>query len=313
MYTEECLLRHLPKRAMTRVEGLPFERVGSGKVREIFDFDGRLLIFATDRISAFDVILEPGIPGKGVLLTQISLFWFRETEDIVPNHLLPDQEKVLKEEAGLKLPLQLYAMAVRKLKPLPVECVVRGYLAGGGWESYRESGEVCGHKLPAGLRQSQELPSPIFTPTTKETEGHDRPITEAECATILGTGMFEQVREISLALYRRGRERAARAGMILADTKFEFGVDEEGTLFLIDEVLTPDSSRYWPIEGYQPGHSQPSFDKQYVRDYLNRIPWNRRPPAPLLPEDVVRGTRDRYLQAAKQLLFSSGKGSNPQN
>lgn len=291
----------LPERAVTAIEGLPFRHLGSGKVREIFDIGEHLLIVATDRLSAFDVILPDGIPGKGIVLTQMSLAWFSATQAIIDNHLLPDQERFLAEELKLPLDLRLRSMAVRKLRPLPVECVIRGYLAGSGWSAYREAGEICGHRLPAGLREADRLPEPIFTPTTKATEGHDEPISEGECAEVLGADLFRQVREASLALYRFGHERSRGAGMILADTKFEFGQDPSGKLFVIDEVLTPDSSRYWPAENYQPGRSQPSFDKQYVRDFLLRSGWDRLPPAPSLPEEVLRGTRDRYLQAFRNV------------
>ncbi len=288
--------------AVTCFDDIAFPRVARGKVREIFDLGESLLMMATDRISAFDVVLEPGIPGKGAILTQLSLFWFRETEDLVAHHLLPEQQKRLEELFPDDRGLRLRGMVVRKLRPLPVECVVRGYLAGGGWESYLKDGRVCGHVLPEGLRESERLPEPLFTPTTKAHEGHDLPITEEQCAKTLGRERFLAVKDASLRLYLRGRERAAAAGMILADTKFEFGEDEDGGLFLIDEVLTPDSSRFWPADQYAPGQSQPSFDKQYVRDFLSRSGWNKRPPAPVLPDDVVRGTQQRYLDAARKLL-----------
>lgn len=298
----ENLAAALSEPAVTRVEHLAYPRVGSGKVRELYDLGDALLIVATDRISAFDVVLEPGIPGKGAVLTQISAYWFEATADLLPNHLLPGQDEALRRHLPDRPELRVRSMVVRKLRPLPVECVVRGYLAGSGWASYRETGEVCGHPLPAGLREAERLPEPLFTPTTKATEGHDLPITEKECAEILGAERFREVKDASLELYRFGHERAARAGMILADTKFEFGLDDGGRLYLIDEVLTPDSSRYWPAEQYAPRKTQPSFDKQYVRDYLNRTGWNKQPPAPALPEDVVRGTRQRYFEAAKNLL-----------
>ncbi len=288
--------------AVTHFDDIGFRRVGRGKVREIFDLGEALLLMATDRISAFDVVLEPGIPGKGAILTQMSLFWFRETADLMPHHLLPDQEARLAELFPDDPGWQLRAMVVRKLRPLPVECVVRGYLAGSGWESYRRDGRVCGHSLPGGLRESDRLAEPLFTPTTKAHQGHDLPITEKECAEILGPERFRAVRDASLRLYQRGHELAATAGMILADTKFEFGEDEDGRIFLIDEVLTPDSSRYWPADQYAPGRSQPSFDKQYVRDFLSGSAWNKKPPAPVLPDDVVRGTQQRYLDAARRLL-----------
>ncbi len=292
----------LPKEAVQTVGGLSFPKVGSGKVREIFDLGESLLMVATDRLSAFDVILPTGIPGKGIILTQMSRFWFKETEAIVPNHLLPDQERVLEKDLQLTTDLRLRSMAVRKLRPLPVECVVRGYLAGSGWSSYQKTGEIRGHRLPSGLKESGQLPEPIFTPSTKATEGHDEPISEAECASILGGQLFERVREASLRLYALGREKSQKAGMILADTKFEFGLDEEGKLFLIDEVLTPDSSRFWPADEYRPGKSQPSFDKQYVRDFLLGCAWDQKPPAPSLPQEVMEGTRQRYLEAFRKLV-----------
>ncbi|MEX2380997.1 MAG: phosphoribosylaminoimidazolesuccinocarboxamide synthase [Opitutales bacterium] len=291
----------LPREAVRTIDGLPFPHLGSGKVREIFDLGENLLIVATDRLSAFDVILPTGVPGKGTLLTQMSLFWFNETREIVPNHLLPDQEKVLAKDLQLSTDLQLRSMAVRRLRPLPVECVVRGYLAGSGWSSYLQRGEICGHQLPPGFREADRLPEPLFTPTTKAAEGHDEPISEEECARVLGWELFHEVRRVSLELYALGYERSRAAGMLLADTKFEFGLDEENRLYLIDEVLTPDSSRYWPADDYQPGRSQKSFDKQYVRDFLLGCDWDRTPPAPALPAEVVKGTQQRYLQAFKNL------------
>jgi phosphoribosylaminoimidazole-succinocarboxamide synthase len=291
----------LPAKAVTEVRGLSHPHLASGKVREIFDLGDALLLVATDRLSAFDVILPDGIPGKGILLTQISHYWFDATRALVPNHLLPDQERRMAEELKLSPDLQLRSMVVRKLRPLPVECVVRGYLAGSGWSSYRDTGEVCGHRLGVDLSESAMLPEPIFTPTTKATEGHDEPISERQCAEILGEDLFQQVREVSIGLYRFGHDRSREAGMILADTKFEFGLDPLGKLYLIDEVLTPDSSRYWPVEGYMAGGPQPSFDKQYVRDFLLRSKWNRQPPAPTLPADVIAGTQERYLQAFRNL------------
>ncbi len=303
MHSIDSIESALPASAVTEVKDLPYPHVGSGKVREIFDLGESLLLVATDRLSAFDVILPDGIPGKGIILTQMSLFWFRATIGIVENHLLPDQERILAGDLGLSRDLQMRSMAVRKLRPLPVECVVRGYLSGSGWSSYRDTGEVCGHRLPTGLVESAELPEAIFTPTTKAAVGgHDEPITERQCAEILGEELFAQVREVSLRLYRLGQERSLAAGMILADTKFEFGRDAAGKLYLIDEVLTPDSSRYWPAEGYLAGGPQPSFDKQYVRDFLLGAEWNKQPPAPALPEEVIAGTRERYLRALRNLV-----------
>lgn len=268
----------------------------------MFDLGDDLLIVASDRLSAFDVILPTGVPGKGIILTQMSLYWFHETREIVPNHLLPDQEKILRKDLNLSADLQLRSMAVRRLRPLPVECVVRGYLAGSGWSSYLKNGEICGHRLPGGFKEADRLPEPLFTPTTKAAQGHDEPISEKECARILGRELFDEVRRVSLELYALGHERSRAAGMILADTKFEFGLDETDRLYLIDEVLTPDSSRYWPADEYRPGRSQPSFDKQYVRDFLEGCDWGKTPPAPPLPPEVVEGTRQRYLQAFRNLV-----------
>ena len=295
----------LPARAVTSIDGLPFPRVASGKVREIFDLGDALLLVATDRLSAFDVILPDGIPGKGAILTQMSNWWFTQTGAVVPGHLLPDQAGEFARRGINDPDLRLRSMIVRKLRPLAIECVARGYLIGSGWNAYQKTGSVCGIPLPAGLRQADRLPSPIFTPTTKAPKGqHDEPIDDARGAEIVGAALYARVKETSLALYRLGHERAQRAGMILADTKFEFGTDAAGNLFLIDEVLTPDSSRYWPAASYAPGGSPPSYDKQFVRDHLIAIQWDQRPPAPRLPEDVILRTRDKYLAALRGLLES---------
>ena len=236
----------LPRQAVTSIEA-PFPRIGSGKVREIFDLGDALLLVATDRLSAFDVVLPDGIPGKGILLTQMSLWWFARTNGIIGNHLLPDQEGEFNRRGIAGRDLRLRSMVIRRLRPLPIECVVRGYLAGSGWTSYASSGTVCGVPLPPGLRQAERLPEPIFTPTTKAPKGsHDEPIDEARGSAAVGAGLYERAKAASLALYRFGHDRAREAGMILADTKFEFGTDPAGGLVLIDEVLTPDSSRYWP-------------------------------------------------------------------
>ena len=295
----------LPARAVTSIDGLPFPRVASGKVREIFDLGDALLLVATDRLSAFDAILPDGIPGKGAILTQMSNWWFTQTGAVVPGHLLPDQAGEFARRGINDPDLRLRSMIVRKLRPLAIECVARGYLIGSGWNAYQKTGSVCGIPLPAGLRQADRLPSPIFTPTTKAPKGqHDEPIDDARGAAIVGAALYARVKETSLALYRLGHERAQRAGMILADTKFEFGTDAAGNLFLIDEVLTPDSSRYWPAASYAPGGSPPSYDKQFVRDHLIAIQWDQRPPAPRLPEDVILRTRDKYLAALRGLLES---------
>lgn len=296
------IVAQLPSQPVTSIDELRWPHLASGKVREIFDLGDRLLLIATDRISAFDVILPGGIPGKGIILTQMSRFWFRLTRALVADHLVPDQEKVLREELKLSADLQLRSMVVRKLRPLAIECVARGYLAGSGWVSYRETGSVCGHHLPPGLREGDALPEPIFTPTTKATAGHDEPVDETQAREIVGDTVFEQVRMLSLEIYRLGCVHAARAGIILADTKFEFGQDSTGGLYLIDEVMTPDSSRFWESATWKPGSSPPSYDKQFVRDYLLTLDWDRRAPGPALPDQVVAGTRQRYLEALQRLL-----------
>jgi len=293
----------LPKSAVTTIEGLPWPHLASGKVREIYDLGDALLLVATDRLSAFDVILPDGIPGKGAILTQMSLWWFAQTQGLIRNHLLPDQAGEFARRGLADRELQLRSMIVRKLRPLTIECVARGYLIGSGWSSYQKTGAVCGIKLPAGLRQADKLPAPIFTPTTKAPKGqHDEPINDAQGAATIGAALYEKVKATSLALYRFGHERAARAGMILADTKFEFGTDPAGELFLIDEVLTPDSSRYWPADAYAPGGSPPSYDKQFVRDHLLALQWNQTPPGPRLPADVIARTQEKYLAALRNLL-----------
>ncbi len=293
----------LPSRAVTSIDGLSFPKIATGKVREIFDLGDAFLISATDRLSAFDVILPDGIPGKGIILTQMSLWWFAQTGAIIANHLLPDQASEYARRGITDRDLQLRSMIVRKLKPLTIECVVRGYLVGSGWSSYQKNGTVCGITLPVGLRQADRLPEPIFTPTTKAPKGeHDAPINDAQGAAAIGAALYEQVKATSLALYKLGHDRAAQAGMILADTKFEFGTDSAGNLVLIDEILTPDSSRYWPKDSYAPNQSPPSYDKQFVRDHLLAIKWDQTPPAPALPADVISRTQEKYLTALKHLL-----------
>ena len=293
----------LPDAAVTAIDDLPFPRIASGKVREIFDLGDALLLVATDRLSAFDVILPDGIPGKGIVLTQMSHWWFAQTQALIANHLLPDQAGEFARRGLTGRDLQLRSMIVRKLKPLTIECIARGYLIGSGWSAYQDTGAVCGNRLPAGLRQADRLPTPIFTPTTKAPKGqHDEPINDAIGADAIGEKLYAQVKAHSLALYRFGHDRARRAGMILADTKFEFGTDDAGNLFLIDEVFTPDSSRYWPVDEYRPGMSPPSYDKQFVRDHLLALKWNQTPPAPRLPAEVIRRTQEKYLAALKNLL-----------
>jgi len=272
-----------------------------GKVRDIYDFGERLLIVATDRISAFDYVLGSGIPDKGKVLTQISSFWFERTRSVVANHVLSTDAASFPGEArrSAKL-LQGRSMLVARTEPLPIECVARGYLSGSGWKDYRQTGSVCGVPLPAGLRESDRLPAPIFTPATKASSGHDVNISQVEAGRIIGDQLVATLRELTLELYAFGAAHAEATGIILADTKFEFGLTADG-IMLIDEAMTPDSSRYWPKDQYAPGGPQPSFDKQYVRDYLEAIHWNKQPPVPSLPDDVVLRTRDKYLEAFHRL------------
>jgi phosphoribosylaminoimidazole-succinocarboxamide synthase len=263
--------------------------VGSGKVRELYALDDdRLLLVASDRISTFDVVLPTEIPDKGRVLTGLSAFWFARTRDLVPNHLLRLRDDGRSTEC-------------RRLEMLPIECVVRGYLSGSGWKDYVATGEVCGHRLPAGLVESQELPRPIFTPATKAQTGHDENIDRAAAIELVGEGRFDEVEAVALALYSFASDYARERGIILADTKLEFGLDEEGRLVLGDEAFTPDSSRFWPADQYRPGATPPSFDKQFVRDYCESLGWDKAYPGPELPEDVVAGTRARYVEAFEQL------------
>lgn len=277
---------------MTTAADLDLPLVASGKVREIYDLDrDRLLLVASDRISTYDVVHPNGIPDKGKVLTGISAFWFNKTGHIVPNHYISATDGVAAEVRGR-------AMAVQKLKMLPVECVVRGYITGSGWKDYQATGAVSGIELPPGLRESQKLPTPIFTPSTKADVGHDEAIDLDQAGEILGDpALAARLRDVSIELYSFAAEQAAERGVILADTKFEFGINDAGELILGDEALTPDSSRYWPVEGYEPGHGQPSFDKQYVRDWASGTGWDKTPPAPEIPEDVVAGTRAKYVEA----------------
>ncbi|HZV36421.1 MAG TPA: phosphoribosylaminoimidazolesuccinocarboxamide synthase [Verrucomicrobiae bacterium] len=281
-------------------------KLKSGKVREVFDLGDRLLFVATDRISAFDCIMPNGIPRKGEVLTQISYFWFEQTAPFQPNHLLSRAGQLLGVPALAGLSPELTArlanrsMLVKKAQPLAIECVVRGYLAGSGWKEYRERQTVCGIKLPAGLQESSELPEPVFTPATKAESGHDENISFDAAVKLVGGDIAEQARAASMKIYQFAREYARKRGIIIADTKFEFGIFD-GKLLLIDEVLTPDSSRFWPADLYQPGRSQPSFDKQFVRDYLETLDWNKTPPAPALPPEVVAKTTAKYLEAYERL------------
>ncbi len=284
----------------TRLNGLPPHR--QGKVRDIYEVGDALLLVATDRISAFDYVLGSGIPDKGKILTQLSAFWFDATRHIVPNQVL--ETDVRRYPAALQPHAEMLAgrsMLVRKTNPVPVECVARGYLSGSGWKDYVATGMVCGIPLPKGLRESDRLPEPIFTPASKATSGHDMNISEADAGALVGADLIGQLRDLTMKLYAFGTAHAESRGIILADTKFEFGLTEDGQILLIDEVMTPDSSRYWPKDQYEPGRAQPSFDKQFVRDYLERIRWNKQPPVPSLPDDVVARTREKYLEAFTRL------------
>jgi phosphoribosylaminoimidazole-succinocarboxamide synthase len=288
----------------TNLSGLTLAR--RGKVRDVYDLGDHLLIVATDRISAFDYVLGSGIPDKGKVLTQLSAFWFERMGDLVPHHVIAT------DTAAFPAALQPYAsslrgrsMLCRRTRPIPIECVARGYLSGSGWKEYQQNGKVCGVALPSGLRESDRLPEPIFTPATKAESGHDINISEDEAARLVGRDLVTRLKQLTLEIYRRGAEHAETRGIIVADTKFEFGLVGDGhpatDVVLIDEVLTPDSSRFWPRDEYAPGQGQPSFDKQYVRDYLEQIKWDKQPPVPALPETVVQRTRDKYVEAFRRL------------
>jgi phosphoribosylaminoimidazole-succinocarboxamide synthase len=284
----------------TSIDGLALHR--RGKVRDVYEIGDDLLIIATDRISAFDYVLGSGIPDKGKVLTQLSAFWFERMGDLVPHHMIATEVDAFPAALrGHRAILQGRSMLVRRTRPVPVECVARGYLSGSGWKEYQQSGRVCGVTLPAGLRESDRLPEPIFTPATKADSGHDINISEEEAAAIVGKELIARLKALTLEIYRRGAAHAESKGIIVADTKFEFGLVGAGSpsadVVLIDEVLTPDSSRFWPSAQYDPGHGQPSFDKQYVRDYLEEIRWNKQPPVPSLPDEVVRRTREKYIEA----------------
>jgi phosphoribosylaminoimidazole-succinocarboxamide synthase len=284
----------------TTLEGLPLVR--RGKVRDLYDCGTALLMVATDRISAFDYVLGSGIPDKGRVLTQLSSFWFARTTHIVPNHVITsvarDYPPALAPYTEL---LEGRSMLVRKTTPLPIECVARGYLSGSGWKDYQATGAVCGITLPPGLVESDRLPQPLFTPATKAESGHDVNISAAEAAALVGQPLLERLERLTLDLYAFGVQHAESCGILLADTKFEFGRTDSGELLLIDEVMTPDSSRYWPRDSYHPGGPQPSFDKQFVRDYLESIKWNKQPPVPSLPDEVIARTRGKYLEAYRRL------------
>ena len=291
----------MPDETVLQLDLPGIRKLKSGKVREMFDLGDRLLLVASDRISAFDVIMPNGIPRKGEVLTQISFFWFDRFASLVENHLLAGANdplpKYLQSFAGK---LSRRYMIVKKAKPLAIECIVRGYLSGSGWKEYRKSRTVCGIPLPSGLTESAELPEPIFTPSTKAEAGHDENISFEQAAGIVGADLALQARDLSLKIYKAGRDYARQRGILIADTKFEFG-ESDGKLILIDEVLTPDSSRFWLADKYRPGQGQPSFDKQLVRDYLETLNWNKTPPGPMLPADVVAKTSAKYLEAYERL------------
>jgi len=287
----------------TSIPGAPEPR--RGKVRDVYEAGDDLLIVATDRISAFDYVLGTGIPDKGKVLTQLSAFWFELTAGQPPNHVITlDVARYPAPFDGHPDLLAGRSMLVRRTRPVPIECVVRGYLVGSGWAEYQRTGRVCGIALPSGLREADRLPEPIFTPSTKAESGHDVNISEEEAGRLVGPSLVAQLKALSLEVYRAGAAHAESRGIIVADTKFEFGLagaPGRETVLLIDEVLTPDSSRFWPKDAYRPGGSQPSFDKQYVRDYLEQIQWNKQPPVPTLPDEVVKKTRDKYVQAFRLL------------
>src|SRR5437773_3926124 len=276
------------------------KKLRSGKVREVFDLGETLLFVATDRLSAFDVILPDPIPHKGAVLNQLSAFWFKRFSKVKNHFVIANFDEFPKELQAFRSQLAGRSMIVRKTKPLPVECVVRGYLAGSGWKEYQESQSVCGIKLPSGLKLASQLPEPIFTPSTKAEQGHDENIDMKQCAQLVGDEIANRVETLSLEIYSRGREYIAQKGIIVADTKFEFGTID-GELLLIDECLTPDSSRFWPKDEYAVGQSPPSFDKQFVRDYLETLDWNKTPPAPRLPKDVITKTSAKYVEAFRRL------------
>lgn len=287
---------------MTTPSTLSLKKIYSGKVRDLYEIDDkRMLMVATDRLSAFDVILDQPIPEKGKILTAISNFWFDKLSGIVPNHFTGDRVEDVVPAAELPL-VEGRAVVAKRLKPVAVEAIVRGYIVGSGWKEYQKSGTVCGIQLPAGLKEASKLPQPIFTPSTKAAVGdHDENISFEQCEAIIGKELAAKVRDTAIALYSTAVEYAATRGIIIADTKFEFGIDEDGTLTLMDEVLTPDSSRFWPVESYVEGKNPPSFDKQFVRDWLESTGWNKEPPAPAVPTDVAQKTADKYREALTKL------------
>jgi len=279
------------------------KRIHQGKVRDIYDIDANtMLLVSTDRLSAFDVILPTGIASKGAMLTQMANFWFEKLQNVVPNHLTGIEPTSVVKDAAEKAQLANRSVVVKKLKALPIEAIVRGYLVGSGWKEYKAKGTVCGIALPAGLQEASKLPEPIFTPSSKAAVGeHDENISLDECAALIGNDMAAQVAKVAIALYSQAAEYALTRGIIIADTKFEFGLDENGVLHVMDEVLTPDSSRFWPAESYAVGKNPPSYDKQYVRDWLEASGWNKNPPAPALPDDVAAKTSEKYMEAFERL------------
>jgi len=279
------------------------KRIHQGKVRDIYDIDANtMLLVSTDRLSAFDVILPTGIASKGAMLTQMANFWFEKLQNVVPNHLTGIEPTSVVKDAAEKAQLANRSVVVKKLKALPIEAIVRGYLVGSGWKEYKAKGTVCGIALPAGLQEASKLPEPIFTPSSKAAVGeHDENISLDECAALIGNDMAAQVAKVAIALYSQAAEYALTRGIIIADTKFEFGLDENGVLHVMDEVLTPDSSRFWPAESYAVGKNPPSYDKQYVRDWLEASGWNKNPPAPALPDDVAAKTSKKYMEAFERL------------
>lgn len=294
----------MPELLHTAIQGFPPPR--RGKVREVYDLGEDLLIVASDRISAFDVIMANGIPGKGIILNKMSAFWFAKFADVCPNHVLSTDDAVIAERIGRSQPeLVGRTTLARKARPLPIECVARGYIAGSLFKEYRAAGgHILGLNLPDGLVDSSQLPEPIFTPATKATEGHDENISFERASDLVGKEVAELAKSLTLEIFKRAQAHAADAGLILADTKFEFGLTDEGLIW-IDEALTPDSSRFWEASQYEPGHAQPSYDKQFLRDYLETLDWDKRPPGPTLPEDIVHSTRAKYLEAYQRLTGAS--------
>ncbi|KPA16778.1 phosphoribosylaminoimidazole-succinocarboxamide synthase [Candidatus Magnetomorum sp. HK-1] len=290
-------------KGMIKTDFSNLKLINRGKVRDIYDFDDKLLIVTSDRLSAFDVVMEDPIPDKGKVLTQISLFWFEKMKSVIQNHIITADVAQMPEECqAYASDLEKRTMFVKKTKPLPVECVVRGYISGSGWKSYQKNREICGISLPEGLKESDKLPEPLFTPSTKAEQGeHDENISFEKVVDMLGQSMAEKIKSLSLTIYEEGRKFADEKGIIIADTKFEFGTLDNGELILIDEVLTPDSSRFWPKDHYKPGGSQYSFDKQYVRDHLESLDWNKKAPAPNLSQEIIEITRKKYIEALSRL------------